>query len=243
MVMVMVCVDHFCNFSKPAIQHSHPLHIVIGQLRWGERGSRVCTSFSLLSFFHSLYSSFFHFECEQPSAMVSRNDRLVSPYLYDIPSPPSLWCPTFHSAFQCGYSKSALTLLPSDMIELVPTQHSPTLRGAQLLYFCPQVPPAGWCGHVHLSNVLSVSLCLLGPVQVLLWSGTGVLELWVTRSYWTHQRLKDCSSHVCIVLSVCGCVCVLLKRQERGTHTTIHAAPLTSSVLVLLVFSWSRWER
>lgn len=49
---------------------------------------------------------------------------------------------------------------------------------------------------------------------------------------------KTYSSHVCIVL----CVCVLPPQQEEGTHTAIHAAPLTSSLL-LLIFTWSRWER
>lgn len=62
----------------------------------------------------------------------------------------------------------------SDQVEPVPN------RGPYVV--CPRVPLAGWPRHIHLSNVL---VCLLfppvGPVQVLLWSGAGVLELWVTQ--------------------------------------------------------------
>lgn len=69
---------------------------------------------------------------------------------------------------------------------------------------------------------------LSGPVQVLLRGGAWVLELWVTQSSWTQQRLnvwdftEDCSSHVCDVL--------------RVWHTHTHSSSdLTSALLVLLL--------
>lgn len=51
--------DHFCIISspKPTIEHSYPLHIVIGQLCRGEKGAGVWTSLSsyLSSFLAQLF--------------------------------------------------------------------------------------------------------------------------------------------------------------------------------------------
>ena len=91
--------------------------------------------------------------------------------------------------------------------------------------------------------MLSVFSCLLGSVQVLLWSGAGVLELWVTQSYWTQQRLKvwditeDFSSHVCIVLSVC----VTDPTGARYTHKHKHATPF-DQLLFFVFFFFLFWS-
>lgn len=92
--------------------------------------------------------------------------------------------------------------------------------------FWLKVLVAGW---FHLYITLMFSSSLLGPVQVLLRSGAGVLELWVTQSSWKHERLKvwdiaedddDDSSHVCIVLSVYVCVLPTMPDKiEANAHT------------------------
>ncbi len=113
--------DHFCNFPKPTVRHSHPLHTVIGQLCGGEKVRRVWTSLSS-SFFHLLHNYFCHFSCEQPCArlwMPSRSYHLkicsVIP-INNIMSPPSLRQPACHSAFQCVRSNFLKTLLTADMV-------------------------------------------------------------------------------------------------------------------------------
>lgn len=35
--------EHFCNFPKPTVWHSHPLHARVGQLCRGEKGARIWT--------------------------------------------------------------------------------------------------------------------------------------------------------------------------------------------------------
>lgn len=50
---------------------------------------------------------------------------------------------------------------------------------------------------------LPSSFCLLGPVQVLLRSGSGVFELWLTLLY-PPETLQTTAAHVCFVLSVCA---------------------------------------
>ncbi len=69
--------DHFCNFLKPPIRHSHALHAVIGQLFRGEKGHRIYVSSSLFFSFLTLHVC--HFSCKQLSAtlwMSSRRDCL-----------------------------------------------------------------------------------------------------------------------------------------------------------------------
>ncbi len=54
-------------------QHSHPLHALIGQLCWREKGFELSPTL----FFHLLHNYFWHFSCEQLSAtlwMPSRRD-------------------------------------------------------------------------------------------------------------------------------------------------------------------------
>lgn len=98
---------------------------------------------------------------------------------------------------------------------------------------------------MYVTLLFCVSSRLLGPVQVLLWSGTGIFELWVTQSYCSHQRLKagditdKCSSHVCIVLSVCMCY----QPTRSEVHTQPYMQLLWPALFLLLVFGWSRWEK
>lgn len=85
--------DHFTNSPKPTIQHSAPLHTVVDQMCWREKGARVSTSVCLAPVFHST-------QCVHMGETIWKYTAL-SPY---VNKPPRLTMTdgVSRSALQCG---------------------------------------------------------------------------------------------------------------------------------------------
>lgn len=77
----------------------------------------------------------------------------------------------------------------------------------------------------------------LGPVQVLLWSGAGIFELGVTPFKATRDLVGHYRSPTAPVCVLC-CVCDL-----TGTTCTQPGTCSSADQLLLLVFTWSKWEK
>lgn len=93
------------TFPKLMMRLSHPLHAAIGSLCRRERGTSY---FSLQRSFFTIWGTFNmnnqvpHYECFE----TVWKWLLLSQFLKDpaSPSPPPLWLPAFHGAFECGQS-------------------------------------------------------------------------------------------------------------------------------------------
>lgn len=67
--------NHFCNFPKPKVWHSHLLHVIIGQL-WGEKGVFILG----IPISHFMWTT----KCNTMNVFQERKCGLSSPYLNSI---------------------------------------------------------------------------------------------------------------------------------------------------------------